>query len=355
MLITKRPQFFLLAHYPFLQIVEGSEKVMTNLPRKILLLLLSLTFLHCRLAAQEKCRGNFLRTETRKTEKREQYDCSLKQVNGSFPCLQFTRQTHFTHHEIRIYETLERSTVEIDSNAPKTTGSYQYRLLPGEFWEGENNVRTELKENGPFANETFLINGKMLRTDGEGKIEANQQSGLEILEFFDNLNARQLEMEFEHALLGNKKITIYRTMPRRPKTDEKTLDENILNDILASLKLDFYQRLSEPERRKLKIEYFLNVLEIKPGNPFAIIVKISNQGLRETSCLLGRLFSREPWMNGKLFYFGAIPPGKAQIFSRVLLPETGLKVDNCFATLALSDSWGELPMHQKNLKIPVDK
>jgi len=317
--------------------------------------LLMLLCLPCSFFAQEKCRGNYLRTEVRKTERREQYDCSLQAVNAAFPSLQIKRQTHFTYHEIRIYETLERSALEGDSSAPKTIGSYQYRLLPGEFWEGESNVRTETKDSGPFANEAFLINGKIVQTNAEGVIIADTNSGLGILEFFDNLNARQLELEIEHVLLGSRKLKIYRTMPRRPKTDEKTLDENILNDLLVSLNLDFYQRSVEPERQKLKIEYFLNTLEISPGKPFTIIVKVSNQGLRETSCLLGRLFSRESWLNGKLFYFGAIAPGAAQIFSRTLLPDEGLKVDNCFAALAFSDSWGEIPRHQQNLKIPVDK
>lgn len=328
---------------------------MIKLTFRIFLVLLAMFLLEGSLYAQDKCRGNFLRTEIRKTEKREQYDCSLKTTSTSFPSIQFKRQTLFTYHEIRIYETLERTLVEGDSTTPKTTGSYQYRLLPGEFWEGESNVRTELKDSGPFANESFLINGQALQTDAEGTIIADAQSGLAILEFFDNLNTRQLDLEIEHVLLGNRKLTVYRTMPRRPKTDEKTLDENTMNDLLVSFNLDFYQRLTEPERQKLKVEYFLNTLEIEPGKPFTIIIKISNQGERETSCLLGRLFSREPWLNGKLFYFGAVPPGKAQIFSRTFLPDTGLKVDHCYAALALSDSWGELPRLQQNLKIPVDK
>jgi hypothetical protein len=56
-----------------------------------------------------------------------------------------------------------------------------------------------------------------------------------------------------------------------------------------------------------------------------------------------------------LFYFGAIAPGATQIFSRTFQPDASLKVDHCFAALAFSDSWGELPQHQLNLKIPVEK
>ncbi|NMA20605.1 MAG: hypothetical protein GX927_08495 [Lentisphaerae bacterium] len=328
--------------------------MMSNLHFKIILVLLAFMLLHP-LAAQEKCRGNFLRTEIRKTETREQYDCALKTVTTSFPCLHFKRQMHFTYHETRIYEALERIVTEGDSNAPKTTGSSQYRLLPGEFWEGESSVRTEIKEAGPFVNETFLINGKAMQTDAEGNIFADTQSGLDILEFFDNLNTRQLDLEIEHVMLGTRKLTLFRTMPRRAKTDEKNLDEDTTNDILVAFNLDFYQRMTEPERQKLKVEYFLNTPEIEPGKPFTMIIKVSNQGARDTSCLIGRTFSREPWLNGKLFYFGAIAPGATQIFSRTFQPDAGLKVDRCFAALAFSDSWGELPQHQLNLKIPVEK
>lgn len=317
--------------------------------------LLVAVMLQAPLGAQEKCRGNYLRTEIRKTEKREQYACALLPVNSFFPCLQFKRQLYFTYHEVRIYETLERINLEADSNAAKTTGSYQFRLLPGEFWEGESNLRNEVKDNGFFANEAFLINGKALQTDDQGVIVADHKSGLEILEYFDNLNKRQLDLDIEHVTLSNRKLTVTRMMPRRPKTDEKTLDEDAVNDLLVAFNLDFFQRSSEPERQNLKVEYFLNTLDIVPGTPFNIIIKISNGGTRETSCLLGRLFSREPWLNGKLFYFGAVPPGKTQIFSRTVLPDEVLKVDHCFAAFALSDSWGELPRHQLNLKIPVKK
>lgn len=319
------------------------------------LLLAAMLFQWLPLAAQEKSRGNFLRTEIRKTEKREQYVCALKPGADFFPCLQFKRQFHFIYHEVRIYEMLERINLDGDDNTPKTTGSYQFRLLPGEFWEGESNTRNEIKESGFFANETFLINGKALQTDEQGIISANAKSRLDILEFFDNLNKRQLDLDIEHVLLGNRKLSIYRTMPRRPKTDEKTLEEDVLNDLLVAFNLDFYQRTSEPERQKLKVEYFFNTLDIQPGEFFTIIIKITNEGTRETSCLLGRTFSRESWLNGKLFYFGAIAPGNTQTFSRTFQPDQTLKVEHCFAALAFSDSWGELPRHQLNLKIPVKK
>ncbi|MFA6931021.1 MAG: hypothetical protein WCT05_11900 [Lentisphaeria bacterium] len=328
---------------------------MLKIACKIAGLLLTCILLQWPLTAQEKSRGNFLRTEIRKTEKSEQYVCTLKPGADSFPCLQFKRQYYYTYHEVRIYEMLEQINAEGDDNTPKTTGSYQFRLLPGEFWEGEKNIRNEIKEDGFFANDTFLINGKALQTDEQGIIVANAKSGLDILDFFDNLNKRQLDLDIEHALLGNRKLSIYRTMPRRPKTDEKNLDEESLNDLLVAFNLDFYQRTSEPERQKLKVEYFLNTLEIQPGMLFTIIVKITNAGMRETSCLLGRTFSRESWLNGKLFYFGAIAPGNTQIFSRTFQPDQILKVEHCFAALALSDSWGELPQHQLNLKIPVKK
>ena len=131
----------------------------------------------------------------------------------------------------------------------------------------ESSIRTEVKEAGPFANETFLINGKTMLTDAEGNIIANAKSGLDILEFFDNLNIRQLDLEIEHVLLGTRKLTLFRTMPRRAKTDEKNLDENTANDLLVAFNLDFLSAWQNLNARNSRSNIFSPPPTSNQANP----------------------------------------------------------------------------------------
>lgn len=312
-----------------------------------------LLLLAASISAQDKVRGNYLRTEVRKQEAREQFDCQLGTGLASQPRLVFRRQKFVTLHEVRIFETLLRTALESDSSTGKTAFSYQYQVLPGEFMEGETLTRTETQDQGPFADTLFLINGKELRTDAQGEIVDSGPDCLGILEYFDKWENRQLEFTVEHSTLGVRKMTVYRIMPRRPKSDEKTLEESPANDILLSFNLDYEQRRTPPERENLQIEYLVSSSSIRPGSPFSLTVKISNLGLQDTSNLTGCIFSREPWLHGRMFYFGAIAPGKSLVFTRSFLPDQALAVPTCYATLAFIDSWGKLPAPPLQLEIPA--
>lgn len=303
--------------------------------------------------AQDKVRGNYLRTEVRKEEAREQFDCYLGTGLASQPRLVFRRQKFITYYEVRLFEALLRTTLESDSNTGKTAYSYQYQVLPGEFIEGEILTRTETQDHGPFDATNFSINGKSLRTDANGEIVDSGANDLGILEFFDKWENRQMDLEVEHDTLGIKKLAVYRIMPRRSKADEKTLDESLANDLLVSFNLDYEQRRTAPERDNLKIEYLPSTSVITPGTPFSIAIKISNLGLQDTSNLTGYIFSREPWLHGKMFYFGAIKPGKSLVFTRTFWPDQAIRVANCFASISFIDSWGKLPQPVLSLKIPT--
>ena len=47
-----------------------------------------------------------------------------------------------------------------------------------------------------------------------------------------------------------------------------------------------------------------------------ITIDIANHGTQPIGTVLIRAFSREPWLNGKMFYFGNIAPGKKASFTR---------------------------------------
>ena len=78
---------------------------------------------------------------------------------------------------------------------------------------------------------------------------------------------------------------------------------------------------------------------------FPITVKVVNNGSKQTSCLLGRSFSRMQDLNGRLFYFGSIEPGNTARFTRYFKVNDGELAGRAFLDIRFSDSWSVLKPH----------
>ena len=81
---------------------------------------------------------------------------------------------------------------------------------------------------------------------------------------------------------------------------------------------------------------------VRIGECFPLTIKVTNNGSRQTSCLLGRSFSRLDGLNGKLFYFGAVAPGDTARFTRYFKVSPEELVNHLFMEIRFSDSWGIL-------------
>ena len=134
-----------------------------------------------------------------------------------------------------------------------------------------------------------------------------------------------------------------RYMARRWE-DEKLLDEPAQQDLLVCYRLNFKQSLLQPEQEGLEFSLVAEELPavVRTGEYFPVTVKVVNNGSRQTSCLLGRTFSRLEGLNGKLFYFGAVAPGDTATFTRYLKVAPEELVNNLFLEIRFSDSWGVL-------------
>jgi len=293
--------------------------------------------------AAPKVRGNYLRTEIRGTEKTESFKGSLANPDGKGLGLVFRRWNILTHTEVKIYEAKMRVA---------RGDTFDFITIPNETVEGEPALRQEEVDGGPLANEKLSINGKNYTTDAEGFIPEDQ---LQILRHFDDLNQRELKFIFSHPLLGLQNFTIFRTMPFRPINDEKRLEEPIENDLLMTMGKDFFQRPVESERDGLSLT-LVNLPEtVRPGQRLTVSVLLTNNGKRETCCLLGRIFSREDWLNGLLFYFGAIKPEQTVTISREIIVPADIKANLCFAALVFQDSWGPVTKRGLPLKLSVTR
>ena len=296
----------------------------------------------------DKCRGSFLRTEVKKGNlvKKLKICLVLSKATGQ-PSFQLLMQDEQEVIETRVYEALIRKAVNNENRGP---GSYEYRLLPGECVYGEESVRTVQLPPKPLANTSVRINAMEFVTDEEGIVQDSDMR-LRILDSLDTLRRRTMDFIVEVPGMPSQLYTVFRTMPQRRDYDEKLLDEPAEQDILQCYHLNFRQSLMQPEQNELECSVESEQISglLRTGEWFPITVVVANHGTRQTSCLLGRTFSRIPGLNGKLFYFGAIAPGSTARFTRYFKIAPEELVNQAFVEVRFSDSWSTLKQ-----RIPFD-
>ena len=294
----------------------------------------------------EIVRGAFVRRDLEKTERVETFVCHLSGV--ACPSLTFVleRQVTTVYHEVNLYQAMRRK-----PTAQTADGNIEYTLVieNGRLIEGERNRRVEVRTVGPLADEPVCVNGISLKTNDMGIVVDNGEIGL--LDHFDNLRVLTATVAFEHETLGRQELVLYRSIPRRNQRDERNLDKPMNNDILVAFGRDFTKKRQKPEREHLAVEVSGLPERVEPGQRLRLTVTVRNHGDRPTNCLLGRSFSGQDWLTGRLFYFGNIEPGKSQEFTRQVIVPKDYPVDRAFVTIAFQDSWAPLPELTQTLEL----
>ena len=285
------------------------------LPVFLLILLLAP---HANAQSQEIRRGKYLRTEIRKTDKREDFVFTLVESSASLPCFAFRLKSILTHHEVRIYELLKEVTRDNKGDIEANERSFvDFILIPDQFFEGETSTREEIVDSGPMANRNITFNGKKVTTDAKGYyFDSNQ----EIVAQFDDLRTKDLRIAAGCDDLGEKYLTVTRNMIRRevPKMPGVVVEET--PDVLEAFGLDFHQpKQSSPDGVTVKVSAPQTA---KAGEIISVTVEVSNAGPKTVGNLIARSFSSEATLSDKMFYFGNIQPGKKATFMRLItLPE----------------------------------
>ncbi len=297
-------------------------------------------------ADRPRRRGRLLRTEVRKTERQDGFECRMLPTSGSFPFLQITRKTLLTHHEVQIFEVVREVARQNKGDGITIRGTVDYEVIPGEVLEGEWTTREELVDNGPFAETDFEIFGQRWRTDRDGQIVDTAQV---LVRAFDDLRTMTVELTITHATLGVKKMTVSRNLLRR--AESVGADRGASYDLLEVLGLDFLQHRL-PGRDGLTMEVSAPAAA-SAGDVVKITVTASNGGNQQVSTLLGRSFSRETWANGRMFYFGGLKPGEKRSFTRLLTVPEDIKAGACFVTVGFWDLLGTLPDQARKIRIDL--
>ena len=253
-------------------------------------------------------RGELLRTEKVRTETTASFRWRLAPSPDSYPRLLFEAVDLVTLYQAHVYQAIEevpRGGGEPD--APR----FEAKPIPGQTIRGEEFSRQAVETAGPMANTTFMVNGVPMETDDGGVAIDSTQS---LLALFEDLATTSVPVHAKHEEAGTMSLRMTRHVLKRYDPGVGTPDNLGETDILASLGLDFEPKRSS-EREGVAMEVVLPG-PVSPGQAFEVSLAVTNRGPSETSSFLGRTVSGKPWLHGRLFYIGSVPPGERRIFVR---------------------------------------
>ncbi len=302
--------------------------------------------------AKEKRRGKYLRTEIRKTDRRNDFSVELEKSQLGMPVLQFKKFAVLTHHEVRIYEMLVEIVRDNAGQGITERGAVEYVLVPDEVYEGEESTREEIDGVVPFANAELDAsignNHWSIMTDKDGKyIDSSQR----ILDVFDNLRIKSDELVIKHKDLGNKSLALTRNLLKREAANMPDVEKQATSDILEAFGQDYTQlRMSSEEGLKTSV---IAPAKAKAGDTVAITVEVSNDGAKPVCNLMGRCFSADSGLNGKMFYFGSIQPRTKASFTRLVkMPDTPDRI--CYAAIGFWTILGTAQNKECRMSIEIE-
>jgi hypothetical protein len=258
--------------------------------------------------ASAKYRGKQLRNEVRKTTVKSTFTCRLAKDTAPYIVLEFREQRELTHSEVTVYQAMQEIVKEQVDGIDIVK---EFAPIPGETIDGEETERIEIQVGAPLANEALVIQGRNYITDATGSLVDREQ---QLLALFDPLNTRSFELAIAHATLGEQRITLTRDLISRQTPPSPSSSSAPQFDILEAFGLNFVQQM-QAGREGLKVQLSVKGV-IAAGGRIDLLIEVENTGAKPVSNLLARSFSRHPWLNGKLFYFGLLPSNSQASFTR---------------------------------------
>lgn len=312
--------------------------------KQIALLLLLLPALLFAAGEGSRRRGKYLRTEIRDATVITDFQFQPLTDSGSFLTFQFEKIQTRSYQEVRLYEVVEEIAKFQEGEGITPQGTVEYVPVPNAVMEGEIIPHEETTVTGPLANQKLLLMGKVITTDDQGLwIDAKQ----EILAKFDTLSQTSLDIiaAFPDGVAHS--FTMTRFLLRQQEEQPiPGVQKTMTVDVLEALGLDFVREIAPSANLFSASVAFPETAEAGSFHPVTVTVK--NEEEKPIRNLFGCIFSSDPTLNGKLFYFGKLLPGKSLSFSRILqLPE---KEGDCFFTIAFWSILGPVPeprLHQK--------
>jgi len=175
------------------------------------------------------------------------------------------------------------------------------QLVPGEYLKSTQPPEQELRQNGPLSGRTVELAGNPVTTDENGICRNSAEL---IFAPFDQLpleDAAAATLLAKDSSLGSAGLTITR----------KQLF-TLLGVAWGKMPASTYDGLTIAATNTTWT-----------AGELRITVSVTNHSSRPAAMVVGRIFSRTAWLEGRFFYFGNLAPGATAISSRTFTPPPG--------------------------------
>ena len=292
-----------------------------------------------------KRKGRFIRTETEKVDESTSFMVTMAiSQETSFPVFKIHKMTLRTIHEVKVFETVV-DTINTNQSDGNLRDYRNLLVVPDEFIKDDRSTREETVYGGPFKNTPFIIDGIPVVTDANGLVKDSKQIWLAK---FDDLSTNSQTITVEHADYGKKEVMLTRFLlrPQEPiQPDFKKNDKNSTLDVLEAMGHDF---TVTSNTTLAAIDFKCDVPDkCVFGDVFSITVEATNNTDKTCGNLFFCTFSRDNWLDGRLFYIGNLKPGEKKSFTRLFKVPNDLKTDQ--SNLVIS-SWDTNKAHPEAAK-----
>jgi len=233
-----------------------------------------------------------------------------------------------TIREVPVHEKI----LQYVSDEDATKRPVRVEVVPDEFIEGPETVRTETVEVGPLAQGTVELNGEPVRTDADGVYVDDAER---ILSLFDVPGRKRATLVFTAKGWGAATVEVRR------------------DELLASLGVDSSLTGAAGSNdglvRTASIPGY-----VVPGQVVDVRIEFRNGGKTPVWGLEGRIFSRHAWLDGRKFYFGKVGAGGVRWFRRRLRVPKDASPGTYYAVIGFWDWLGPIPEKRVPVRIVVE-
>ncbi len=186
-------------------------------------------------------------------------------------------------------------------NPNESSPQIRKQLVTGEYLRDTQPPEQELRQDGPLTARTVELAGTTVTTDENGICTNSAEL---IFACFDQLpleDTAAATLQVRDPSFGVASLTITRKQLFDPLAIAwgKMPKSTYAGLVISAVKTEW------------------------TAGGLRITVSATNHNLQPAAMVVGRVFSREPWLEGRFFYFGNLAPGATATFSRTFTPPAG--------------------------------
>ncbi len=293
-------------------------------------LLGGILFAGCNSPPPVELRGFAHHRETKLLGSQADLDVQLVGTPDGVPSLQFTRLSTVNKQETVYHEKV----MEYPSGGDTDSSKIRKVTVPGEYIAVLSDPTSQVEREGPLANAEVRVNGTPVVLNAQGAFVDRQGLILALFDQKDMGEKTDVTVDIQYAPVGAKRLTVTRRQFLDVLGIPWDCEGAAANDGLAA-------------------SVTLTPEQPKPGDGVTIRLTVTNRGRKPAAKVVGRTFSRQPWLNGCNFYIGTVPPKASRSFSR-LLRVPAASHETAFGVLSLWDlNVGEGPAQDQRLEVPL--